>query len=208
MLQLGVLVSGTGTNLQAILDAIEGGRLDARVRLVVSNKPDAPALARAERAGVPTRVLGHQGFASREQYDQKLVEALGEAGVELVVLAGFMRMLTPVFLRAFPGRVVNIHPSLLPAFPGVRAQAQALAHGVKVSGCTVHFVDEGVDTGAVIAQRAVPVLEGDTEESLTARILEQEHLLLVQALGLLAAGRVELVAAEPGARARTRLRDG
>lgn len=208
MLQLGVLVSGTGTNLQAILDAIEGGRLDARVRLVVSNKPDAPALARAERAGVPTRVLGHQGFASREQYDQKLVEALGEAGVELVVLAGFMRMLTPVFLRAFPGRVVNIHPSLLPAFPGVRAQAQALAHGVKVSGCTVHFVDDGVDTGAVIAQRAVPVLEGDTEESLTARILEQEHLLLVQALGLLAAGRVELVAAEPGARARTRLRDG
>lgn len=182
MLDLGVLVSGSGTNLQAILDAVEKGELDAQVRIVVSNKPGVQAIERAERAGVSTLVIPHQDFPSREAFDRAMVSALEGAGVQLVVLAGFMRVLTPLFLRAFPGRVVNIHPSLLPSFPGVRAQAQALAHGVKVTGCTVHFVDEGVDTGPIIAQRAVPVLEGDTTESLTSRILEEEHSLLVDAL--------------------------
>lgn len=208
MLGLGVLVSGQGTNLQAVLDAIAGQQLDARVRLVISNQAGAPALGRAERAGVPTLVLSHRSFTSREAFDQKLVEALTEAGVGLVVLAGFMRMLTPVFLRAFPGRIVNVHPSLLPAFPGVRAQAQALAHGVKLTGCTVHFVDDGVDTGPIIAQRAVPVLDDDSVESLTARILEQEHLALVEALSLIASDRVELSAATGEVPARTRLRSG
>ena len=187
MLELGVLVSGSGTNLQAIWDAVAGGELDARVRIVVSNKPGVLALERAERAGVPSLVIRHQDFGTREDFDHELVSALQGAGARLVVLAGFMRVLTPGFLRAFPGRVVNIHPSLLPSFPGVRAQAQALAHGVKVTGCTVHFVDEGVDTGPIIAQRAVPVLDADTATTLTTRILEQEHSLLVEALRRLAA---------------------
>jgi phosphoribosylglycinamide formyltransferase-1 len=187
VLELGVLVSGSGTNLQAILDAVAGGELDARVRIVVSNKPGVLALERAERAGVPSLVIRHQDFGTREDFDHELVSALQGAGARLVVLAGFMRVLTPGFLRAFPGRVVNIHPSLLPSFPGVRAQAQALAHGVKVTGCTVHFVDEGVDTGPIIAQRAVPVLDADTATTLTTRILEQEHSLLVEALRRLAA---------------------
>ena len=187
MLELGVLVSGSGTNLQAILDAVAGGELDARVRIVVSNKPGVLALERAERAGVPSLVIRHQDFGTREDFDHELVSALQGAGARLVVLARFMRVLTPGFLRAFPGRAVNIHPSLLPSFPGVRAQAQALAHGVKATGCTVHFVDEGVDTGPIIAQRAVPVLDADTATTLTTRILEQEHSLLVEALRRLAA---------------------
>ncbi|MCK6534325.1 MAG: phosphoribosylglycinamide formyltransferase [Polyangiaceae bacterium] len=186
VLDLGVLVSGSGTNLQAILDAVAERRLDARVHVVVSNKPGVPALDRAERAGVPAVVVPHRDFSSREEFDRKLVEVLRAAGVKLVVLAGFMRVLTPVFLQAFAGRVINIHPSLLPAFPGVGAQGQALAHGVKVTGCTVHYVDAGVDTGPIIAQRAVPVLDGDTVESLTARLLEQEHALMVEALNRIA----------------------
>ncbi|MCC6664950.1 MAG: phosphoribosylglycinamide formyltransferase [Polyangiaceae bacterium] len=186
VLDLGVLVSGSGTNLQAILDAVAEGRLDARVRVVVSNKPGVPALERAQRAGVPAVVVPHRDFTTREDFDRKLVEVLRAAGVKLVVLAGFMRVLTPVFLQAFAGRVINIHPSLLPAFPGVGAQAQALAHGVKVTGCTVHYVDAGVDTGPIIAQRALPVLDGDTVESLTARLLEQEHALMVEALNRIA----------------------
>lgn len=208
MLELGVLVSGNGTNLQAVLDAIAAGQLDARVRLVISNNAGAPALMRAQRAGVSTLVLSHRDFATREAYDDQLVAALTAAGAGLVLLAGFMRRLTPVFLRAFPARIVNIHPSLLPAFPGLRAQAQALAHGVKLSGCTVHFVDDGVDTGPIITQRAVPVLDDDSVESLTARILEQEHLALVEALGWLAAGRVELIAPTAESRGRARLRAG
>lgn len=192
-LQLAVLVSGSGTNLQAVLDAVESGRLDARVRLVVSNRPDVLALERAERAGVPTRCLPHQQFPSRESFDQALVGLLKEAGVEWIVLAGFMRMLTPVFLRAFDGRIVNIHPSLLPAFPGTRAQEQALHYGVKVTGCTVHFVDEGVDTGPIIGQRAVSVLDGDSVESLTQRILAEEHALLVDVLCAISQDRVRIV---------------
>lgn len=190
--RIAVLVSGSGTNLQAILDAANRGELGAEVRLVVSNVAGVRALERAEAAGVPTRVLVHREFPSREAYDEALASCLGEARVELVALAGFMRIVTPRFLQAFPGRVLNIHPSLLPAFPGLHAQRQALEHGVKVSGCTVHFVDEGCDTGAIIAQAAVPVLEGDDEAALTARILVEEHRLYPAALRAVAKGQVEL----------------
>ena len=192
MTGLGVLVSGSGTNLQAILDAEKRGELGAEVRLVVSNVPGVRALERAQAAGAATRVLAHRDFASREAYDEALAHCLGEARVELIALAGFMRIVTPRFLQAFPGRVLNIHPSLLPAFPGLHAQRQALEHGVKVSGCTVHFVDEGCDTGAIIAQAAVPVCEGDDEAALTARILVEEHRLYPAALRAVAEGRVRL----------------
>jgi phosphoribosylglycinamide formyltransferase 1 len=190
MMGLGVLVSGSGSNLQAILDAQKRGELSAEVRLVVSNIPGVKALERAAAAGVPSRVLSHKAFPSREAYDDALVAALNEAGVELVALAGFMRIVTPRFLQAFPGRVVNIHPSLLPAFPGLHAQRQALLAGATESGCTVHFVDEGCDTGAIIAQAKVPVLPGDDEAALTARILVEEHRLYPAVLRALAEGRV------------------
>jgi phosphoribosylglycinamide formyltransferase-1 len=189
-LPLGVLVSGTGTNLQSILDAAGEGRIAVDVRLVLSNKPQALALERARRAGVPTLVLSHRRFETREAFEEAMIEALRAHGVEWVALAGFMRVLTPLFLRAFSGRVVNIHPALLPSFPGVDAQRQAFEYGVKVTGCTVHFVDEGVDTGPVIGQVAVPVLETDDEASLRHRILEQEHLLYPRVLQWLAEGRV------------------
>jgi phosphoribosylglycinamide formyltransferase-1 len=189
-MNLAVLVSGSGTNLQAILDAAQRGELAAHVKLVVSNVAGVQALARAERAGVPTEVLPHKGFASREAYDEALVERLRKAGIELVALAGFMRIVTPRLLGAFPGRILNIHPSLLPAFPGMHAQRQALEHGAKVTGCTVHFVDEGCDTGAIVAQAAVPVLDDDDEASLTARILVEEHRLYPAALNAVAEGRV------------------
>jgi phosphoribosylglycinamide formyltransferase 1 len=189
-LNLGVLVSGNGTNLQAILDAVARGALDARVRCVVSNKSDAAALDRARSAGVPALSISHKAFATREAFDEAVLASLREHGVEWVVLAGFMRVLTPSFLRAWGGRVLNVHPALLPSFPGVNALGQALAHGVKVTGCTVHFVDEGVDSGPIIAQRAVPVLDGDDEMTLGARVHEAEHELLVSVLGDVAAGRV------------------
>jgi len=204
MLELGVLISGRGSNLMAILDAIDAGDLDARVRLVMSNKKKAPGLARAAERGVPTLAISHRDYPAREDFDAALVGALREAGAQWVVLAGFMRIVTPVFLRAFPHRVVNIHPSLLPAFPGVDAQAQALAYGVKVTGCTVHLVNEGVDTGPIIAQATVPVAGGDDRDRLAARILVEEHRLLVEALALVAAGRVDVV--EEGARARVSIR--
>lgn len=187
-----MLVSGSGTNLQVILDTQARGELSAKVVLVVSNVAGAKALERAEAARVPHRVLPHQGYGSREAYDEALVALLNEAGVELVALAGFMRILTRRFLSAFPGRVVNIHPSLLPAFPGMHAQDQALRHGVKVTGCTVHFVDEGTDSGPIIAQASVPVLDGDDAESLTARILREEHRLYPTVLNALAEGRVSV----------------
>jgi phosphoribosylglycinamide formyltransferase-1 len=189
-LNLGVLVSGNGTNLQAILDAVERGALDARVRCVISNKSEAFALERARKARVPALTLSHKAYATREAFDDAVLAALREHGVEWVALAGFMRVLTPAFLRAWGGRVVNVHPALLPAFPGVNAVAQALAHGVKVTGCTVHFVDEGVDSGPIIAQRAVPVLDGDDEASLAARVHGAEHELFVSVLGDIAAGRI------------------
>lgn len=201
-LKLGILVSGSGTNLQAMLDAVANRTLDAEIRLVVSNQPNVRALDRARDAGVPHMVLCHRDYANREAFDQALIETLRTAGVEWVALAGFMRVLTPRFLTAFERRVVNIHPALLPAFPGVHAQKQALDYGVKVAGCTVHFVDEGVDTGPIIAQRAVVVRDDDDASTLGARILEQEHAIYVEVLRWLAAERVKVVPGEPGARAR------
>jgi phosphoribosylglycinamide formyltransferase-1 len=205
-LDLGVLVSGTGTNLQAILDAVADGSLDARVRIVISNRPGAAALERAKRAGAATTVVDHRQFANRAEFDGALVRTLHDAGASLIVLAGFMRVLTPVFLDAFPGKVVNIHPSLLPAFPGVDAQEQALSYGAKVTGCTVHFVDAGTDTGPIIAQTAIPVLDADDGASLRARLLEHEHRLLVEVLRWIAAGRVELVAGREGGRPHVTVR--
>lgn len=207
-LRLGVLVSGSGTNLQAILDAVAGGRLAADVRLVLSNKADAYALERARGAGVATRVLSHKDYADRPAFDAAMVEALRAAGVEWVALAGFMRLVTSTFLGAFPWRVINIHPALLPAFPGVKAVEQALAYGAKVTGCTVHLVDEGTDTGPVVLQRAVPIHEDDDVASLQARIHAEEHAALVEALCLAAAGRLDVVPGAPGARTLVRVRPG
>jgi phosphoribosylglycinamide formyltransferase 1 len=199
-LRLGVLVSGSGSNLQALLDACAGGDFPAEVAVVVSNKPEAYALKRAQAAGVPTVVLEHKSFASREAFDGALLAALQQAGVDLVCLAGFMRLLGRGFIEAYAGRILNVHPSLLPAFPGLHAQAQALERGVKVAGCTVHFVDTGTDTGPIIAQAAVPVLDGDDEAALTARILAEEHRLYPLAVRLVATGAVAL----EGGRTRVR----
>ena len=195
-LRLGVLVSGNGTNLQAILDATRAGRIDADVGVVVSNQPGAYALTRAEQAGVKAVSLPHKSFASREAFDVALAGELRREGVEWVVLAGFMRLLTPGFLAAFPARVINIHPSLLPAFPGAHAIRDALAYGVRVTGCTVHLVDEGVDTGPILDQRAVRVEDGDSEETLAERMHRVEHELYVDVLSRLAAGRLRLPAAK------------
>ncbi len=191
-LRLGVLASGRGSNLQAILEAIAAGRLPAEVAAVLSDKADAKALERARQAGVAAEFVDPQAHAGREAFDRALAERLNAHAVQLVVLAGYMRILGPAFLDAFPGRIVHIHPSLLPAFPGLHAQRQALEYGVKVAGCTVHFVDEGLDSGPIILQAAVPVLEDDDEDSLAARILEQEHRLYPEAIRLIAEGRVEV----------------
>jgi phosphoribosylglycinamide formyltransferase-1 len=191
-LPLGVLASGRGSNLQAILDAIAQGRLSATVVLVAGDREEAPAVQRARAAGIPTTVVSPKAFSTRDAYDAEIARILREAGAEVVVLAGYMRIVTNRLLHAFPQRVINIHPSLLPAFPGLHAQRQALAHGVKVSGCTAHFVDETVDSGAIILQAAVPVLEDDTETSLAERILAEEHRILPQALQLYAEGRLTI----------------
>jgi len=197
-LVLGVLVSGSGTNLQAILDAIAAGKLTAKVGVVVSNVANARALERAKAAKVPAIVVDHRAFSAREAFDRALVEVLEAHAVETVVLAGFMRLVTPTLLDAFPNRVVNVHPALLPAFPGVRAPRQALDYGVAVSGCTVHFVDAGMDTGPIIAQAPVPVRDEDDEAALSARILQKEHELLPAVLQWIAEGRVEVTRPEGG----------
>lgn len=189
-LRIGVLVSGGGSNLQAILDAVAGGWLDAEIAVVLSNRRRAFALERARQAGVDVAVVSHRRFDSREAFEQQLVQELQGRGAQWVVLAGFMRVLTSHFLSAFPGRVVNIHPALLPSFPGVDAQQQALDYGAKLAGCTVHFVDEGTDTGPIIAQAAVPVLDGDDSAALAARILQQEHRLYPAVLQAIAEGRI------------------
>jgi phosphoribosylglycinamide formyltransferase 1 len=191
-LRLGVLASGSGSNLQAILDACAARRIPAEVAVAICNVPDARALQRARDARVPALALPHQEFARREDYDARLVTELRSRGVELVCLAGFMRIVTPVLLSAFPQRVINIHPSLLPAFPGMHGVRQAFRAGVRVSGCSVHFVDQGTDSGPVLIQAAVPVLDGDTEESLAARILAQEHRIYPRAIQLIAEGRVQV----------------
>jgi phosphoribosylglycinamide formyltransferase 1 len=191
-LRLGVLASGRGSNLQAIIDTIAAGRLSAHLAVVVSDRERAPALDRARRHGAPALVLNPKDFADRAAYDRALLRALEQHGVELVCLAGFMRILGPEITRPLAGRVMNIHPSLLPAFPGLHAQRQALEHGVTLAGATVHFVDEGVDTGPIVVQEAVPVLADDTEDTLAARILAVEHRLYPRAIRLYAEGRVRL----------------
>ena len=185
---LGVLISGRGSNLQAIIDAIAASALDARIGVVISNRPEATGLERARRAGIETLCLSHRAYASREDYDRALVGALLARGVGLVCLAGFMRLLSPVFVEAFPHAILNIHPSLLPAFPGLEAQHRAWAHGVKISGATVHLVDRDLDAGPIVAQRAVPVTDDDTADTLSAKILEQEHLLYPEAIRLVLSG--------------------
>lgn len=191
-LRIGVLASGRGTNLQAIIDAIQAGRLDARLVVVISDKPDAPALGRAQRHGAKALFIDPHDVHEREAFDRALVTALTEHQVELVCLAGFMRILTPAFLTVFPDRIMNIHPALLPAFPGLHPQRRALEHGVKLSGATVHFVDEGVDSGPIILQVAVTVQDDDTEESLSARILAEEHKIYPRAIQLFAEGRLRI----------------
>ncbi len=192
-MKVGVLVSGSGSNLQAILDAEKKGELGgAQVVVVVSNVAGVGALERARAAGVATVVLPHKQFPSRELFDDALVATLREHAVELVALAGFMRIITPRMLSAFPQRIINIHPALLPAFPGIHAHQQALDYGVKLTGCTVHFVDEGTDTGPIILQAAVPVEDGDDVTALMARVLIEEHRIYPAAIRALAEGRVEL----------------
>ena len=191
-LKIAVLASGSGSNLQAIIDEIKSGFLPVELALVLSDKPQAYALQRAEAAGLPTKVLLPADFASREDYDAELVRLLKASGAEAVALAGYMRLVTPVFLQAFSHRVLNIHPALLHSFPGLHGQRQAFEYGVKVAGCTVHFVDEGMDSGPIILQAPVPVLEDDDADSLAARILEQEHIIYPLALRLLAEGKLHI----------------
>jgi phosphoribosylglycinamide formyltransferase-1 len=191
-LAVGVLASGRGSNLQALLDASAAPDYPARVVVVISDRETAPALDRARAAGVEARWINPKDFADREAFDRALVRELQTREVGLVCHAGFMRILSPAYVRAFAGRALNIHPSLLPAFPGLRAQRQALEHGAKIAGATVHFVDEGVDTGPIVLQAAVPVEPGDTEATLSARILAEEHRLYPAAVRLFAEGRLEL----------------
>jgi phosphoribosylglycinamide formyltransferase-1 len=191
-LPIGVLLSGSGTNLQAIIDAIERQELSASIQVVISNRADAYGLERARRHGLPTVVIAQKDFPAREAFETELVHTLNTYGVSLVVLAGFMRLLSPLFIRAFPQRIMNIHPALLPAFPGIHAQRQALERGVRIAGATVHFVDEEMDHGPIIAQAAVPVYPEDTEDSLGARILAQEHRIYAQAIQLYAEGRLTI----------------
>jgi phosphoribosylglycinamide formyltransferase-1 len=179
---IGVLISGRGSNLQAIIDATRDGRLDARISLVLSNRADAYGLTRAREAGIETLVRDHKAYASRDLFEQVLVEDLRARDVSLVCLAGFMRLLGATFVNAFPNAILNIHPALLPAFPGLHAQRQALEHGAKISGATAHFVDTNLDAGPIILQAAVPVLDSDTEDTLSARILEQEHRIYPEAI--------------------------
>ena len=187
---IGVLVSGRGSNLQSIMDQIAVGELPVKIGIVISDKANAYALERARLAGIPSLVVERKNYPDKAAFEAAIDAALREANVELVVLAGFMRILGSGFVRAWSGRVMNIHPALLPSFPGLDAQAQALAYGAKVSGCTVHFVDEGVDSGPVILQQAVQVLSDDTEDTLAKRILEQEHRLYPEAIKLWAQGRL------------------
>jgi len=191
-LNIGVLISGRGSNLQAIIDGIEQGKVAAKISLVVSNNPDAYGLERARKHGIPAVVVDHRMYSTRQEFETVVIERLNEKGVELVVLAGFMRVLTEHFLKAFPLRVINIHPALLPSFPGVGVQAKAVDYGVRFSGCTVHFVNEGVDTGPIIAQAVVPVYPTDTGEILADRILKMEHQIYPKVIHWIAERRVRV----------------
>jgi phosphoribosylglycinamide formyltransferase 1 len=189
--KLGILLSGRGSNFEAIADSIDAGLLKAEIAIVISNRADAKGLDSAKRRGMKAQLIPSKGRI-REDHDAEVIAALKGANVDLICLAGYMRLLSPEFVRAFPDRILNIHPSLLPAFPGLDAQKQALDYGVKVTGCTVHFVDEHLDHGPIILQKIVPVLDGDDEGSLSARILQQEHMAYSEAIGLVLSGEVEI----------------
>ena len=191
MKRLAILISGRGSNFEAIADNVAAGRLEAEIAVVVSNKPEARGLEVAHQRGLKTVCIPSKGVP-REVYDRALAAEIKKHGIDLICLAGFMRLLTPEFIRQFPMRILNIHPSLLPAFPGLDAQQQALSHGVKVSGCTVHFVDENLDAGPIVLQAAVPVLDGDTVDSLSERILREEHRIYTEAIALILSGRYEI----------------
>ncbi|MDI6616003.1 MAG: phosphoribosylglycinamide formyltransferase [Syntrophaceae bacterium] len=191
-INLGVLVSGGGTNLQSIIDSINDGRLDATITVVISNVPGVRSLERARQNTIPAVVIDHDRFPTRETFDREIVATLKKYDVELVIMAGFMRILSPVLLRAFPLKIMNIHPALLPSFQGLHVQKKAFDYGVKFSGCTVHFADEGVDTGPIIIQSVVPVYDDDTAEKLQQRILKEEHRIYPQAIQLYAEGRLEV----------------
>jgi phosphoribosylglycinamide formyltransferase-1 len=191
MTRLGILLSGRGSNFLAIANNIASGKLPAEIAVVISNRPEAPGIAEAKARGLNTLVLPSQG-CKRETYDRSVAQALQHAGVDLVVLAGYLRLLSPWFVQQFPEKILNIHPSLLPSFPGLEAQRQALDYGVRVSGCTVHFVDEHLDHGAIVLQNTVPVLPSDDEPALSARILAQEHVAYSEAIALVAAGHYRI----------------
>jgi len=190
MINIGVLASGRGTNLQAIIEAIKEGKIEGRISIVISDNRDAFALKRAKQNNIETEYINFKSFKNREDYDKEIMECLKEKDIDLVVLAGYMRILSPYFIRTYKNRIINIHPALLPSFPGLHAQRQAVEYGVKISGCTVHFVDEGIDSGPVILQKAVEVKDNDTEESLAERILKEEHQIYPRAIQLFCQGRL------------------
>jgi len=190
MINIGVLVSGRGTNLQAIIEAIEEGKIAGEIKVVMSDNQDAYALKRAQQYHIDTRYIDFKEFKDREGYDKEIIKILKERKIELVVLAGYMRILSPYFIRTYKNKIMNIHPALLPSFPGLNAQKQAIEHGTKVSGCTVHFVDEGVDSGPIVLQKAVEVSDDDTEESLAEKILKEEHQIYPRAIQLFSEGRL------------------
>jgi len=190
MINIGVLASGRGTNLQAIIEAIEGGKIEGRISIVISDNSDAYALKRAKQYNIDTRYINFKSYKNREDYDKEIIKALEEKKIDLVVLAGYMRILSPFFINAYKNKIMNIHPALLPSFPGLHAQRQAVEYGAKVSGCTVHFVDEGVDSGPIVLQKSVEVNDDDTEELLAERILKEEHQIYPKAIQLFSEGRL------------------
>ena len=189
---LGVLCSGRGTNLESIIKAAKSGQIAAPIGVVLSDKPDAKALKRAEREGIPNFCVNRKEYETKKDFEEALIKKLREHGATLVILAGFMRILSPYFVGEYSGRIMNIHPSLLPSFGGAHAHRDVLAYGAKVSGCTIHFVDEGMDSGPIILQTAVPVMEGDDEDTLAARVLEQEHILYPRAIELFLKGKLKI----------------
>ena len=192
-INIGVIVSGSGSNFQSIIDQTENGNLDAVIKVVICNNPDAYALERAKKHNIPSVIIDHKDFKDRNEFDEKMIKVLKSYSVELVIMAGFMRVLTPLFIKAFHMRIMNIHPAILPSFQGIHAQERAFDYGVKFSGCSVHFADEGVDTGPVIIQSVVPVYDDDTADTLQERILKEEHRIFPQAIQFNAEGKLEVV---------------
>ncbi|MBI5417090.1 phosphoribosylglycinamide formyltransferase [Candidatus Poribacteria bacterium] len=191
-MNIAILISGSGTNLQAIIDEVENGNIPARIAIVISNNPDAYGLVRAQKHNIPTLVVEHKKFSSRESFDKEIATILKKENIDLVVLAGYMRIITPHFVDNFKNHIINIHPAILPSFPGTHAQKQAFDYGVKFTGCTVHFVDSGTDTGPIIFQAIVPVEDADTLEILSARILKEEHKIFVRAIKYFVEGKLEI----------------